>query len=432
MTSERPSRLVFFSLVMALVAVTVAIRAAGDIRDTARGMDFLHDDAYYHSEVARNMATTGRMTFDGISHTNGYHPLWFWLQVLMFKARVAGLSTIGQTVAIMLLQWSILGITILLFLRWAYREWLENPQVAVAVLAAVALLVYPKHMSVFALGMESTLVLPLVPLLLLLVWRSRWTMAGIAALLLAMSRLDSLVYVIFPITVYAAFSRWDSLARALRRGFSVGGPAVAAVAILMTVYRLTFGHAVPIHGVLRSTFPAVHFQPHLFSEPIALARALHNPAPVAMFGLPISLVVLPLCGLALLKAGHLHRPERRAAMLLAVLGLIQLAAFLLFQKWSKPISSWYLAALVIFSSGALGAALVNLIGSRRTLYLCFVFALGTASLCAFREYRRYHAPVPDNELFDFVESRPAPFGPPLTAAAWHSGRVPPSSTWTAS
>ena len=97
-TSE-PGRSATIILVIILVSAAVIIRAGGDIRHTARGIDTMNDDAYYYVVVARNFVATGETTFDGISLTNGFHPLWFWLQVAMFKAGVAGLSTVGQALA---------------------------------------------------------------------------------------------------------------------------------------------------------------------------------------------------------------------------------------------------------------------------------------------------------------------------------------------
>ncbi len=403
--SGRPGELALAALIMVLIVIAVVIRAGGDIRHAARGIYTMNDDAYYYTVVARNFATTGQMTFDGISRTNGYHPLWFWLQVAMFKAGAAGLSTAGQALAVMLLQWSILAITLSLFLKWIYRNWFERP--AAAALLGVTLLAYPKHLSPFTMGMESTLVVLFIPLLLLLVWRSRLTWAGIAALVLVMARLDSLVYVVFPIALYAAFRRRPALAAVARQGLEVGGPAVAGVVLLMTAYHFIFGHAIPIHGALRSTFPAVNFQPHLFTQPVAAARELGSPGGLAMFHLPTSTVILPICGLVFLRSGFLRRSERNGALLLVILGLIQLCGFLLFQKWAKPISGWYLAPLVIFSSGAVGAAAVHLLGRYRTTLLCLVLALGVAAVSGMRECRRWHVPVPRSEVYAFVKSRPA-------------------------
>lgn len=43
---------------------------------------FLVDDAWYYFEVAQRAATEGRLTFDGLNTTNGFHPLWLLMLFL--------------------------------------------------------------------------------------------------------------------------------------------------------------------------------------------------------------------------------------------------------------------------------------------------------------------------------------------------------------
>lgn len=46
---------------------------------------YFTDDAFYYLVVARNLAHDGLSTFDGITLTNGYHPLWMALLALQVK-----------------------------------------------------------------------------------------------------------------------------------------------------------------------------------------------------------------------------------------------------------------------------------------------------------------------------------------------------------
>src|SRR5436190_21822516 len=41
---------------------------------------FPQDDFYYYYLTAKHVALNGFSSFDGIVATNGYHPLWLWLQ----------------------------------------------------------------------------------------------------------------------------------------------------------------------------------------------------------------------------------------------------------------------------------------------------------------------------------------------------------------
>ena len=43
------------------------------------------DDAYYYFLIARHLVATGQSTFDGITLTNGYHPLWLGIVALQYR-----------------------------------------------------------------------------------------------------------------------------------------------------------------------------------------------------------------------------------------------------------------------------------------------------------------------------------------------------------
>ena len=45
------------------------------------------DDAFYYYQVAANVAQGTGVTFDGLSHTNGFHPLWLLLNVPVFALK---------------------------------------------------------------------------------------------------------------------------------------------------------------------------------------------------------------------------------------------------------------------------------------------------------------------------------------------------------
>src|SRR5262249_6245242 len=53
---------------------------------TARGQmlrAFYYDDFYYYAQIARNIRVAGFSSFDGITHTNGYQPLWMAVLVVL-------------------------------------------------------------------------------------------------------------------------------------------------------------------------------------------------------------------------------------------------------------------------------------------------------------------------------------------------------------
>jgi hypothetical protein len=126
---------------------------------------------------------------------------------------------------------------------------------------------------------------------------------------------------------------------------------------------------------------------------------------MASINLSTALLVLPVSALALLYRGHASQRERNVAMWLVALAVIQLLAFALFQKWTKPVPHWYRAPLLVFCSGAISVAAVNLIGIRRSLYACLGLALGFVALGALRESRRPTVPAVPDTLEDFVAAQ---------------------------
>jgi len=52
---------------------------------TGRVDNLLADDAYYYFEIARNAATGQGFTFDSLATTNGFHALWAWFLVVVFR-----------------------------------------------------------------------------------------------------------------------------------------------------------------------------------------------------------------------------------------------------------------------------------------------------------------------------------------------------------
>jgi hypothetical protein len=42
-------------------------------------LGLFEDDHFYYTQVADNFVRSGKLTYDGITLTNGFHPLWFAL-----------------------------------------------------------------------------------------------------------------------------------------------------------------------------------------------------------------------------------------------------------------------------------------------------------------------------------------------------------------
>jgi len=373
--------------IFVFLSAAFLIRIGSDVARAFRHQDIMSDDAYYYMIVARNFAETGQMTFDGLSKTNGYHPLLFWVEVLIYWAGAARLSVPNQAITIILFQTLVVIATVALILRWVWRYWPTQPATALTVLIALTFLIYTKHVRIVAAGMESTLVFPALVVFLYFLWRSRWTAAGFAALLLVMARLDTLVYILFPVLLIQAIRAYPNGRIVFKRSIQIAGPAAVGIILLMAAYQVAFGHPMPISGACKSSFPIPHVQFHLltipFHEALRLGK-LEARASINVFTAPFLLIA---AGIILFRTGHLPAAPRSAALLFVLLGGIQLAAFVLFQKWAKPIPMWYLAPLLIFTSGALAAACVHLLGIRRAQFVGLLIAVLMVPAAVFREVR---------------------------------------------
>jgi len=340
------------SLCVFAAAAVAVLRRVPMIR---RGEDLLCDDAYYYLVTASNFVESGRFTFDGLSQTNGFHPLLFWLEA-------AGLALFGTPSDPMRLYWGVylgMGTLFLLTIAGAVQvihgrsRFEDDSPARHALLLTLCVVLLPRFTTPYLIGMESILVLPLLLALGVLVWERRYGLAGIAALLLVMARLDMAPYVVGPVTIACVWREREQGWASLRSGLFVAFPPLLGTLLLMAWHQWHFGHPVPIHGVLKSCFPRIHFQPeHVFSmtgDSIAPAYAFL--AAVSGAGL-------------LLRGRQCDKTICRLGLAAAAIGLIQLAAFTLFQKWSKPIPVWYVGPAVLAGTFGLAVGVANTIGMR--------------------------------------------------------------------
>ena len=72
----RTARTVGLLVTIAAIAVAGGLAVSMVTAPLERLIVIVPDDAFYYLQIARNLAATGRSTADGLSATNGYHPLW--------------------------------------------------------------------------------------------------------------------------------------------------------------------------------------------------------------------------------------------------------------------------------------------------------------------------------------------------------------------
>ncbi len=169
-------------------------------------LDFLTDDFFYYLLPAKNFVTHGISSFDGITVTNGYHPLWMLCLSFLYWITIGNEQVFFAALSIICAFSSYLTFTFL----WQLKENIFPAGRLVSL--AVLILVVAASALIFV-GMEITLTIPLYAYLLLRISRLDFykplhtrniLWLGFFSSLLILSRLDTgllilLILILLPI-----------------------------------------------------------------------------------------------------------------------------------------------------------------------------------------------------------------------------------------
>lgn len=304
-----------------------------------RGMLALEDDAYYYTLVAENLARTGRSTFDGITLTNGYHPLWL-------------LALTAMEITVGISPWLIAGLEIVLVAAAGaiFASLFRSKSLLLRIGFAVAFAILASPLV--ARGMEVSLTIFALSVLVRVAQDYRAGDAGGLALGLAAafaiaSRIDAAVFAV-PMVLLAAGNVRNAVGP-----LSVIGVFGMAYAV---TNQLVFGLPFPVSGAVKS-LGGLQFNALLFAQmaepwqsggllygPIAFLKTIH--------GKLAAMTVL--AAFALVVGGRAWNGQRIAAAYL--IGMTLYAGKLLFAS-SWVIWSWY--AFPIFVGLFLVASLAD-------------------------------------------------------------------------
>jgi hypothetical protein len=221
----------------------------------AGGHRFMADDVYFYLQIADQIVQGHGSTFTGDVPTNGYHPLWMGVCVLL--RLVAGASRHGLVralfVACALLQlaamWQVRALVRGLGARTSWP--------ALAVLAYCVTVNFPGsefHLSLVTLTwfLSRAVNLDHTP--------KGLALTGVAAGLAMLSRLDNVFAVGLTMAVLVlAHAREAGVGPAVRRALWLGVPSVLVVAPYLAWNLATFGHLMPVSGAVKS----ISFSPAL-------------------------------------------------------------------------------------------------------------------------------------------------------------------------
>jgi hypothetical protein len=222
------------------------------------------DDFYYYAVVAGNILNTGHSTFDGTISTNGYHPLWMGVQVVVGWMAGGITPTFFALLALVNAALSLVTFRLLLQLRdelFPQQPW----TITIAFLVAV----YAVSQFMF-LGMEVSLTIPLYAWLMLEIARihraeevdrNRMLRLGFIASLLALSRLDSILLIIMLLSGWIIFAQQPIRVKLkLLMWFCLGGQLLAYYFLWNL---LAFDTLMPISGQAKQLLKDVGFSPRV-------------------------------------------------------------------------------------------------------------------------------------------------------------------------
>lgn len=111
---------------------------------------YMADDTFYYLVIGQNIAAAAGSTFDGLSTTNGYHPLWQLFCALLFLGFPAGSD--GAVLALFAVQ----GFLVLVAV-WLLHSALRRFDAMASAVTLTLFLATPLVIGVLCNGMESAL-----------------------------------------------------------------------------------------------------------------------------------------------------------------------------------------------------------------------------------------------------------------------------------
>lgn len=247
---------------------------------------YIVPDVFYYLTIARNHHQHGLWSFDGEHPTNGYHPLWQWLLSPTYGA-IEALGASDRILPLLVFASVVLisGALILLGRALTRADGQLSPLFPLIVPGFAALVSTPIYQPSadraafqdpagarpifttlwsFANGMETPLLLFAFAGLVLFFVRhptltSNARALALAALLLTVTfaRLDH-VFFAGAVLVATLVPAWQQREHeTLRRGLLAGALFSAGVLVYLIANKLSYGVAMPISGVSKSSFPRI-------------------------------------------------------------------------------------------------------------------------------------------------------------------------------
>ncbi len=332
--------------ILFVLAIGTAITLFARFRAGNGFMTFYEDDYFYYLRVARSLASGHGSTYDGTHLTNGYHPLWMLVNVVLAKLFTgksffyALMAVVGAGV-----------LTIYWFLQLCFRRY-----TGAFAACACAGLIATEALQLMTGGMEIVLTLPLLAVLCWYrVCRFQWRPAsaafyGLLCAAVVLSRLDSAIL----IALLLLFELPGALSKGVRIAPAALAFAVAAglpIAIYLGMNLAVFHTLLPISGKAKELRSG-------YAPSIAPLRAMFfeaEPRLLYFLNLPSAIATLIATVWLARDPGRIDRQHRALLWALLVFPWVQILVFSIVSDW--PIWPWYFYPLI---SSTTAAALVFL------------------------------------------------------------------------
>ncbi len=298
------------------------------------------DDFFYYLKVAQNIAGSGVSTFDGTHLTNGYHPLWMAVLVLLntaFHGTVFFAALQGVSLIAALLSYALL-------LR-IFRLLVPN-----VVARAGSFVLGMEALMLIRYGMEVTLTLPLALLLIWLLLRDGYpqrfrhaTWLGFVSSLLVLSRLDASILLVLLAAAAAVAAASTRPSRSAVVGFLCGMLPLLALYFGFNLH--LFHLLTPVSGLAKQTKPGL----------LPSAQAWKSFVPTDRMRAVVLFPELILIAAGLFAACRWERQEQyrsRHTILTALLlfPLIHLTILSMVSDWT--VWPWYFYSVTLAALGA--------------------------------------------------------------------------------
>jgi hypothetical protein len=215
---------------------------------------YVIDDAFYYFETAANLARHGQLSFDGITFSNGFHPLWALLLVPIYWLGLDGATSF--LVGVFLADLASAASTLLLF-------WVLQRRFNVLLAFALALVFLSQVIFPLQYGLETPiLVTSFVALMALYQARFQRPLSkvplrdcrllGFLLGLVVLARLDHAIFAAVLLALLLLSNRRSLLEAQDRIKLAwIAGIAAFLVLPVLAFNLATTGHMVPVSGVIK-------------------------------------------------------------------------------------------------------------------------------------------------------------------------------------